>query len=69
MKKKLCIVVPYRDRQTHLAEFIPYIQNTLNSQDIDYHILIVEQEAGKPFNRAKLLNVGYDYSKTEYDYY
>lgn len=69
MKNKLCIVVPYRDRRSHLAEFIPYMQNILNSQNIDYHILIVEQEYGKPFNRAKLLNVGYDYTKSEYDYY
>lgn len=69
MKKKLCIVVPYRDRQLHLETFIPHMQYTLNSQNIDYHILIVEQEKGKPFNRAKLLNVGYDYTKSEYDYY
>jgi predicted glycosyltransferase involved in capsule biosynthesis len=69
MKKKLCVVVPYRDRQSHLLEFVPYMQNILNSQNIDYHILVVEQEDGKPFNRAKLLNVGYDYTKTKYDYY
>jgi len=69
MKKKLCIVVPYRDRQSHLDEFLPYMQNTLNGQDIEYHILVVEQEDGKSFNRAKLLNVGYDYAKTDYDYY
>lgn len=69
MKKKLCIVVPYRDRQSHLSEFIPYMQNTLQLQGIDYHILVVEQENGKPFNRAKLLNVGYDYTKPNYDYY
>jgi predicted glycosyltransferase involved in capsule biosynthesis len=30
---------------------------------IDYEILIVEQEEGKPFNRGKILNVGAVYSK------
>jgi len=69
MKKKLCVVVPYRDRQTHLDEFVPYMQNILAGQNIDYHIMIVEQADGKPFNRAKLLNVGYHHTKPEYDYY
>jgi hypothetical protein len=68
MKKKLCIVVPYRDRQAHMEEFVPCIETTLNEQLIDYTILIVEQEEGKPFNRAKLLNIGFDYSK-DCDYF
>jgi predicted glycosyltransferase involved in capsule biosynthesis len=68
MKKKLCIVVPYRDRKLHLEEFIPRMETTLKEQSIDYHILVVEQEDGKPFNRAKLLNVGFDYNR-DYDYY
>ena len=38
-----------------------YSNNFLN--DIDYEILIVEQEEGKPFNRGKILNVGAVYSK------
>jgi predicted glycosyltransferase involved in capsule biosynthesis len=67
--KKLCIVVPYRARKKHLKEFAPYMVAYLKSQGIDFTILIVEQEDGKPFNRAKLLNVGFDYTKAEYDYY
>ena len=30
-------------------------------KDIDYEIFIVEQADDKPFNRGKLLNVGYKY--------
>lgn len=67
--KKLCVVVPYRDRESHLEEFIPCITETLSNQKIDSTILIVEQAIGKPFNRAKLLNVGFDYTNGEYDYY
>jgi len=67
--KKLCIVVPYRDRESHLREFLPHMRKTLEEQKIDYHILIVEQEPGKPFNRAKLLNIGFDYTKGSFDYY
>lgn len=68
--KRLCIVVPYRDREAHLKEFLPAIREKLKSQEIsDYRILIVEQTFEKPFNRAKLLNVGFDYCKGEFDYF
>ena len=71
MKNKLCIVVPYRDRAAHLAEFKPRMEEYLKSQGVDFTILVVEQEIGKPFNRAKLLNVGFDYAEKngEYTYY
>ena len=69
MKKKLCIVVPYRDREQHLLQFIPNITEELEKQGIDFSILIVEQTFEKSFNRAKLLNVGFDYTKGEFDYY
>ena len=67
--KSLCIVVPYRNRETHLAEFLPHMHSTLKSRNIDYHILIVEQTYDKPFNRAKLLNVGFHVTKGIYDNY
>lgn len=58
MSEKLAIVVPYRDREDHLKKFIPSIESCDFLDGIDYEILIVEQEEGKPFNRGKLLNVG-----------
>ena len=67
--KKLCIIVPYRDRKDHLDKFLPAIEKHLNEQNIDWNIVIVEQTFKKPFNRAKLLNVGYAYTKGYYDYY
>lgn len=67
--KKLCIVVPYRDREEHLKKFAPHMKETLSSQGIDNIILIVEQTPEKAFNRAKLLNVGFDFTKGEFDYY
>ncbi len=58
MSEKLAIIVPYRDRKDHLKKFIPSIESCDFLEGIDYEILIVEQEEGKPFNRGKLLNVG-----------
>lgn len=72
--KKLCIVVPYRDREAHLSQFLPAMDEYLTMQNIDYIISIIEQQPGTAFNRAKLLNVGFDFTKTSnegspYDYY
>ena len=68
-KHKLCLTVPYRDRENHMKQFIPAMHRTLTEQNIDYVIIIVEQEPDTPFNRAKLLNVGFDIKKDECDYF
>jgi hypothetical protein len=56
MKNKLAIIVPYRDRESHLEVFVPYMQEYL--KQYDYKIFVIEQSDSKPFNRGKLLNVG-----------
>lgn len=64
---QLAIIVPFRDRHEHAKEFIPYMSTYLTMQGHDFHILIVEQEPGLPFNRGKLCNIGYN--SIEADYY
>jgi len=56
VKNKLAIIVPYRDRESHLEVFVPYMQEYL--KEYDYKIFVIEQSDSKPFNRGKLLNVG-----------
>lgn len=57
-RQKVAIVIPYRDRAEQLEKFILYMHNFLPSQLIDYSIFVMEQTEAKPFNRAKLFNVG-----------
>jgi len=56
---KLGIIVPYRNRESHLKRFTNDTVKYLKSKKIDFEIIIVEQSDDKPFNRGKLLNVGY----------
>jgi glycosyltransferase involved in cell wall biosynthesis len=56
--KNLSIIVPFRNREEHLNQFLPHMENSVLLNEINFEILIVEQEEGKPFNRGKLLNVG-----------
>lgn len=65
---KLLVIVPYRDRASHLKEFIPYITKALYSQKIDYKIVVIEQNLGKLFNRGLVCNIGFELYQKECDY-
>ncbi|CAK1555897.1 unnamed protein product [Leptosia nina] len=58
-RHKVAIIVPYRDRQQHLAIFLNHMHPFLMKQQVEYGIFIVEQEGSSDFNRAKLMNVGF----------
>lgn len=60
------IIVPYRNREEHLSKFLPHMEKFLKG--VDYKIFIIEQEEGKPFNRGKLLNVGFSLAKESCSY-
>lgn len=60
---KLGIIVPYRNRHQHLFEFITHITNYFKNSDIDYKVIIVQQDDAKLFNRGMLLNIGFTYAK------
>ncbi|CAF4929408.1 unnamed protein product [Pieris macdunnoughi] len=64
-RHKVAIIVPYRDRQQHLAIFLNHMHPFLMKQQIEYGIFIVEQEGSSDFNRAKLMNVGFAESQKQ----
>lgn len=66
MTHKMGLIIPYRNREEHLKKFIPHIQKFL--KDFPYHLFIVEQTSEKPFNRGKLLNIGFKLAKSTCDY-
>lgn len=55
MNIKPIIIVPYRNREQHLSQFLHCMQQRVDVNDI----CIVEQEVDGLFNRGKLLNVGF----------
>ncbi len=67
---KLAIIVPYRDREEHLARFVPHMEKFMLDKGIEYKIFVVEQDDDRPFNRGWLINIGYDISSQQgYDYF
>lgn len=68
--RRLNIVVPYRDREAHRRQFVPAIAAWFARLDppIHYRVTIVEQEAGLPFNRGALKNIGFLLGEAASDY-
>lgn len=63
MQPRLNIVIPFRERHQHLNRFLPHIFNYFVrdkiDREIDYRIVVVEQEDGLPFNKGALINIGF----------
>lgn len=60
---KLGVIVPYRLRDEHIKIFVDRIDKHLKKQDIQYELIVVNQDNAKQFNRGMLLNIGYMYAK------
>ncbi|CAG5134431.1 unnamed protein product [Candidula unifasciata] len=58
-KYKVAIIVPFRDRDVHLKIFLRHMHPFLQRQNLEYGIIVVEQEADSLFNRAILFNIGF----------
>jgi hypothetical protein len=68
-KHKLGVIVPYRNRPKHLNEFLNHLRPHLDLSDIDYEIIVVNQDDAKQFNRGMLLNIGFvEAKKLKCDY-
>jgi len=67
----LSIIIPFRDREEHLKKFIPHMNNFLSTTmpEIKYKIYVIEQNDQKPFNRAKLINVGFKETANDHNYF
>lgn len=50
------IIIPYRDRKRHLDLIVPHLRRWIKN---DFEILVIEQSNQHPFNRGKLLNIGF----------
>jgi N-terminal region of glycosyl transferase group 7/N-terminal domain of galactosyltransferase len=71
-QKRLAIVVPYRERAEHLAQFIPHMRSYFERDKLDrlipYQVHIVEQLGSQPFNRGYLCNIGFRTAAAASDY-
>ena len=65
---KVAIVIPFRDRDEHLRYFLQYMHPTLQRQQLEYRVYVINQKQNGTFNRAKLMNVGYVESQQDLNF-
>ncbi|KAG2470697.1 B4GT3 galactosyltransferase, partial [Polypterus senegalus] len=58
-KHRTAIIIPHRNRESHLKYLLYYLHPFLQRQQLHYAIYIIHQAGNYTFNRAKLLNVGF----------
>ncbi|XP_014833057.1 PREDICTED: beta-1,4-galactosyltransferase 2-like [Poecilia mexicana] len=67
-KQKVAVIVPFRNRSQHLNHWLYYLHPVLMRQQLDYGVYVINQDGDGAFNRAKLMNIGFNESLKEYDY-
>ncbi|XP_015985823.1 beta-1,4-galactosyltransferase 1 [Rousettus aegyptiacus] len=65
---KVAIIIPFRKRQEHLKYWLYYLHPILQRQQLDYGIYVINQAGESMFNRAKLLNIGFQEALKDYNY-
>jgi predicted glycosyltransferase involved in capsule biosynthesis len=55
---KYSIIISYRHRQNHLDINIPRLHKVFTDLNVDFEIIVVEQNDGNPFCRGQLFNEG-----------
>ena len=58
-RNKIAIIVPHRNREPHLRQFLKFIHPIMMRQQADYTVFVVQQDGNEIFNKAKLLNIGF----------
>ncbi|XP_050392469.2 beta-1,4-galactosyltransferase 1 isoform X2 [Patella vulgata] len=58
-REKVAIIIPYRERQRHLMDFLSHMPPMLLRQQVEFTIFVIEQDPLGQFNRALMTNVGY----------
>lgn len=58
-RMRVAVIIPFRKREEQLKIFLHHLHPVLQRQQLFYRIIVVEQLADDPFNRAGLFNVGF----------
>jgi hypothetical protein len=56
---KYNFIIPYRNRNEHLSEFIRRFTDMLKDKDIDAQFYVIHQMNSKEFNRGAMKNIGF----------
>lgn len=64
-RERVAILIPFRNRDNHLRILLNNLHPILYRQQLGYTIYVLKQADEKPFNKGKLLNIGYKGAKKD----
>ncbi|MFH4980415.1 hypothetical protein AB6A40_007124 [Gnathostoma spinigerum] len=56
---KVAIIIPYRDRQSHLVRLIDFLVPILVRQFLDFRFIVTEQFGNDLFNKGRIMNAAF----------
>uniref|UniRef100_A0A915PMP6 Beta-1,4-N-acetylgalactosaminyltransferase n=1 Tax=Setaria digitata TaxID=48799 RepID=A0A915PMP6_9BILA len=56
---KLAVIIPFRDRQTHLTRLIDFLIPVLRRQLLDFRFIVTEQYGNELFNKGRIMNAAF----------
>ena len=69
VRQSVAIVVPFRDRFQQIEAFTFFMHKFLQKQHREYCIILSEQVDKGQFNRAKLMNTGYEFAMNHHPFW
>lgn len=64
---KVAIIVPFRDRQSHLTRLIDFLVPILQRQLLDFRFIVTEQYGGDLFNKGRIMNAAFEFAQQRLD--
>lgn len=58
-KHKVAVIIPFRDRQTHLTRLLDFLIPILKRQLLDFRFIVTEQYGQTLFNKGRIMNAAF----------
>ncbi|KAF8364047.1 hypothetical protein PRIPAC_90970 [Pristionchus pacificus] len=58
-RHKVAIIIPYRDRQSHLTRLLYFLIPILKRQKLDFRFIVTEQWGNDLFNKGRIMNAAF----------
>ncbi|CAD6197215.1 unnamed protein product [Caenorhabditis auriculariae] len=62
-RDKIAVIIPYRDRQSHLTRLIDFLIPILQRQRLDFRFIVTEQYGNDLFNKGRIMNAAFVFAE------
>uniref|UniRef100_A0A914WD67 Beta-1,4-N-acetylgalactosaminyltransferase n=1 Tax=Plectus sambesii TaxID=2011161 RepID=A0A914WD67_9BILA len=59
-RHKVAVIVPFRDRQSHLSRLLDFLVPLLKRQMLDFRFIVTEQYGNDLFNKGRIMNAAFE---------